>query len=67
MHKLWLHPDKDNGGETAEAAYRARRASDYGVHVGDISIDMMKIRERKRNMVISFRSGNENKRSTRSI
>ena len=44
---------------SAEIAYEARRAAEYGVHVGAISIDMAKVRERKREIVNSFRSGSE--------
>src|SRR4249920_2649919 len=39
---------------SGRVAYLARRAADYGVHVGPISIDMVKIRQRKRNIVDSF-------------
>jgi pyruvate/2-oxoglutarate dehydrogenase complex dihydrolipoamide dehydrogenase (E3) component len=46
---------------SAEAAYRARRASDYGVQVGPVSVDMIEVRERKRKVVDSFRSGSEKK------
>lgn len=44
---------------SGRVAYLARRAADYGVHVGDISIDMERIRQRKRDMVEMFRSGSE--------
>src|SRR5262249_41177587 len=33
--------------------------ADYGVHTGPISIDMTKVRQRKRDIVESFRSGSE--------
>src|SRR5260370_292740 len=42
---------------SAEVAYLARRAKDYGVDAGDVSIDMPAVRERKRNMVKSWRGG----------
>jgi pyruvate/2-oxoglutarate dehydrogenase complex dihydrolipoamide dehydrogenase (E3) component len=42
-------------------AYLARRAADYGVHVGPISVDMQKVRQRKRDIVGSFRGGSESK------
>lgn len=42
---------------SARAAYTARRSSDYGVETGDIKIDMMKIRQRKRDIVESWRNG----------
>tara|TARA_R110002003_G_scaffold104_44_gene8614 strand:+ start:34529 stop:35830 length:1302 start_codon:yes stop_codon:yes gene_type:complete len=43
-------------------AYLARRAHEYGVHQGDgeeVRVDMLKVRERKRDIVISFRGGSE--------
>jgi len=46
---------------SGRVAYLVRRAADYGVHVGPISIDMQKVRERKRNIVASFRGGSESK------
>ena len=44
---------------SGRVAYLARRAADYGVHTGAISIDMLKIRQRKRDIVESFCSGSE--------
>jgi pyruvate/2-oxoglutarate dehydrogenase complex dihydrolipoamide dehydrogenase (E3) component len=44
---------------SARVAYLMRRAGDYGVITGGISVDMTKVRERKRAIVESFRSGNE--------
>lgn len=44
---------------SGRVAYLARRAADYGVHTGPISIDMKKIRQRKRDIVESFREGGE--------
>ena len=44
---------------SARAAYTARRAADYGVHLGPVSVDMGRVRERKRAIVRSFREGNE--------
>ena len=44
---------------SARVAYLARRGADYGVHTGPISIDMVKVRQRKRDIVESFRSGSE--------
>jgi len=44
---------------SGRVAYLARRASDYGVRVGKIEIDMGKVRERKRAIVQSFRQGSE--------
>jgi pyruvate/2-oxoglutarate dehydrogenase complex dihydrolipoamide dehydrogenase (E3) component len=44
---------------SAEVAYLARRGSDYGVHVGEVTVDMPAVRERKRAMVKSWREGSE--------
>jgi pyruvate/2-oxoglutarate dehydrogenase complex dihydrolipoamide dehydrogenase (E3) component len=44
---------------SGRVAYLARRGADYGVHTGPISIDMAKIRERKRKMVGKFRTSNQ--------
>jgi pyruvate/2-oxoglutarate dehydrogenase complex dihydrolipoamide dehydrogenase (E3) component len=44
---------------SARVAYLTRRAADYGVKVGAIEIDMLRVRERKRDIVESFRSGSE--------
>lgn len=46
---------------SARAAYMGRRASDYGVSTGKVAIDMEKVRQRKRDMVNSFRRGSENR------
>ena len=42
---------------SARVAHLARRAEDYGVQTGDISVDMKTVRRRKRDIVESFRSG----------
>src|SRR5690242_819074 len=42
---------------SARVAYLARRAADYGVHTGPVSVDMTVVRKRKRDIVESFRSG----------
>ena len=53
---------------SGRVAYLARRATDYGVHTGPISIDMKRIRQRKRNIVESFRGGGEKRiRSTQNL
>jgi pyruvate/2-oxoglutarate dehydrogenase complex dihydrolipoamide dehydrogenase (E3) component len=44
---------------SGRVAYLARRAADYGVHTGPISVDLEKVRQRKRDIVASFRGGNE--------
>jgi pyruvate/2-oxoglutarate dehydrogenase complex dihydrolipoamide dehydrogenase (E3) component len=46
---------------SGRVAYLARRAADYGVKVGPISIDMAKVRQRKRNIVDSFRNGSQSR------
>src|SRR6201987_500216 len=46
---------------SGRVAYLARRAADYGVHTGPISIDLIKVRQRKRDIVATFRGGNENR------
>src|SRR6185503_746918 len=50
---------------SGRVAYLARRAADYGVRAGPIAIDMERVRQRKRDIVESFRSGSE-RRITRS-
>src|SRR5919201_3195806 len=42
---------------SGRVAYLARRAADYGVITGPVSVDMGKVRQRKRDIVDSFRSG----------
>ncbi len=44
---------------SARVAYLARRAADYGVRTGPVSIDMARVRQRKRDIVESFRSGSQ--------
>jgi pyruvate/2-oxoglutarate dehydrogenase complex dihydrolipoamide dehydrogenase (E3) component len=44
---------------SGRVAYLARRGAEYGVSTGDISVDLPVIRQRKRDIVNSFRSGNE--------
>jgi len=44
---------------SARVAYMAKRAADYGVHTGPISVDMSIVRKRKRDIVESFRSGSK--------
>src|SRR5271155_2139979 len=44
---------------SGRVAYLARRGADYGVRTVPISIDLTKVRQRKRDVVESFRSGNE--------
>jgi len=42
---------------SARVAHLARRGQDYGVQTGDVSIDLKKVRQRKRDIVRMFRSG----------
>ena len=44
---------------SARVAYLARRGADFGVHTGAVSIDMVKVRQRKRDIVESFRDGSQ--------
>src|SRR6266851_476388 len=44
---------------SARVAYLAKRGADYGVNTGPITIDMVRVRQRKRDIVESFRSGSE--------
>jgi pyruvate/2-oxoglutarate dehydrogenase complex dihydrolipoamide dehydrogenase (E3) component len=44
---------------SARVAYLARRAAAYGVTTNPISVNMQRVRERKRNMVNTFRGGQE--------
>jgi pyruvate/2-oxoglutarate dehydrogenase complex dihydrolipoamide dehydrogenase (E3) component len=44
---------------SARVAYLARRAADYGVQTGPVSVDLAKVRRRKQALVDSFRSGGE--------
>ncbi len=44
---------------SGRVAYLARRGADYGVHTGPISIDMKVVRQRKRDIVNSFRGSSE--------
>ena len=46
---------------SGRVAYLARRAADYGVHTGPVSVDLEKVRQRKRDIVASFRGGNESR------
>ena len=44
---------------SARVAHLARRAADYGVCTGEVTVDMARVRERKRAIVESFRTGSE--------
>lgn len=43
---------------SARVAYLAGRATDYGIHTAPVTVDMGRVRQRKRDIVASFRSGN---------
>jgi pyruvate/2-oxoglutarate dehydrogenase complex dihydrolipoamide dehydrogenase (E3) component len=49
---------------SARAAYMARRGADYGIRLGPVTVDMARVRERKRTIVRSFREGNEKRLET---
>jgi pyruvate/2-oxoglutarate dehydrogenase complex dihydrolipoamide dehydrogenase (E3) component len=44
---------------SARVAYLARRAADYGVRTGPVSVDLARVRQRKRAIVENFRKGSE--------
>jgi pyruvate/2-oxoglutarate dehydrogenase complex dihydrolipoamide dehydrogenase (E3) component len=44
---------------SARVAYLARRGADYGVKTGPISVDLARVRQRKRAIVESFRGSSE--------
>jgi len=44
---------------SARVAYLAGRGADYGVQTGPITVDLARVRERKRAVVESFRSGSQ--------
>ena len=44
---------------SARVAYLARRAADYGVLAGPVTVDMAKVRQRKRAMVDRFRNSSQ--------
>jgi pyruvate/2-oxoglutarate dehydrogenase complex dihydrolipoamide dehydrogenase (E3) component len=46
---------------SARVAHLARRAADYGVLTGAVSVDMAQVRQRKRDIVDSFRSGSRDR------
>jgi pyruvate/2-oxoglutarate dehydrogenase complex dihydrolipoamide dehydrogenase (E3) component len=46
---------------SARIAYLARRAADYGVNTGPVSVDMAKVRARKQSIVESFRKGGQSR------
>jgi pyruvate/2-oxoglutarate dehydrogenase complex dihydrolipoamide dehydrogenase (E3) component len=49
---------------SGRVAYLARRGADYGVQTGPVTIDMTKVRQRKRDIVESFRIGSQRRIET---
>src|ERR1700722_14962741 len=49
---------------SARVAYLAGRGADYGVHTGPVTINMSRVRERKRAIVSSFRQSREKRLAT---
>lgn len=46
---------------SGRVAYLARRAGDYGVRTGEISVDLATVRQRKRDIVANFRDGSQSR------
>ena len=46
---------------SARVAYLARRAADYGVRTGPVEVDQSVVRQRKRDIVQSFRQGSQSR------
>src|SRR5947208_4559853 len=46
---------------SGRVAYLARRGADYGVQTGPVTIDMTKVRQRKRDIVESFRTSGQHR------
>ena len=44
---------------SARVAYLARRGADYGVETGPVTVDLTRVRQRKRDIVNSFRNGSQ--------
>jgi pyruvate/2-oxoglutarate dehydrogenase complex dihydrolipoamide dehydrogenase (E3) component len=44
---------------SARVAYLARRGADYGVRTGKVEVDLLRVRQRKRDIVLTFRSGTQ--------
>ena len=49
---------------SGRVAYLARRGADYGVQTGPLSVDMVKVRQRKREIVTSFRDSGQRRIET---
>ncbi len=57
MHQRRLYAHQDYEIASGRVAYLARRGADYGLGTGELRIDMARIRQRKRDIVASFRDG----------
>ena len=44
---------------SAKTAYLARRSGDFGVHTGDVRVDLAEVRARKNKVVKDFRNGSQ--------
>lgn len=44
---------------SARVAYLARRGPDYGIHTSPVTVDLTRVRQRKRDIVEEFRGGTE--------
>lgn len=44
---------------SARVAYLARRAADYGVHAGEVTVNLAEVRNRKQSIVDNFRNGGQ--------
>src|SRR6266513_78325 len=44
---------------SARVAYLAKRAADYGVNTGPVTVDLGRVRQRKRDIVSSFRNSSQ--------
>jgi pyruvate/2-oxoglutarate dehydrogenase complex dihydrolipoamide dehydrogenase (E3) component len=44
---------------SARVAYLARRGADFGVRTGPVTVDLKRVRQRKRDIVNSFRNGSQ--------
>lgn len=44
---------------SGRVAYLARRAADYGIQTGPITVDLVRVRQRKRDIVDRFRNGTQ--------
>jgi pyruvate/2-oxoglutarate dehydrogenase complex dihydrolipoamide dehydrogenase (E3) component len=52
---------------SARVAYLARRGAGYGVRTGEVTVDMARVRQRKRDIVDSFRTGDEQRLATAGV